>query len=507
MNQYMMALDQGTTSSRTVIFNHRGQVISACSQEFEQVYPRPGWVEHDPMRIWKSQFDTILDALEQGKVKIEDIAGIGITNQRETTVVWDRKTGEPLYNAIVWQCRRTADFCRDLVSEGFDVQIKKKTGLVTDAYFSGTKLKWILDHVPGIRSKAERGEVAFGTIDSWLGYKLSGGKAHLTDYSNASRTLIYNIHDLQWDSDILDRFNIPRSMLPEVKSSSGFCFLTDGSVLGAQIPVAGIAGDQQAALFGQGCFKPGMVKNTYGTGCFLLMNTGKKPNQSENGLLTTIAWGIGKSVTYALEGSVFIAGAAIQWLRDELKLIHTAAESESMALAVKDSNGVYLVPAFVGLGAPYWDPYARGTIVGLTRGVNRHHLVRATLESIAYMAKEVVDCMSMDSGLILPELRVDGGAASNNFLCQFQADLLGLKVKRAMVTETTALGAAFLAGLGVGYWKDQEDIEKTLMAGQEFIPQMDKGKRESLFRGWKRAVQRSKDWEHPIMTEDDSHQP
>lgn len=494
MSKYIMALDQGTTSSRSVIFNHSGEIIASCSQEFDQIYPRPGWVEHDPNQIWDSQLKTIRGALQKGKIRIEEISAIGITNQRETTVVWDRRTGIPLHNAIVWQCRRTADFCRDLKSEGFEKKLKEKTGLIADAYFSGTKVKWILDHVPEARERAEKGELAFGTIDSWLVYMLSGKKVHLTDYSNASRTLLYNIYEMKWDDEILERFNIPATMLPEVKPSSGLFTLTDKEIFGAQVAVTGIVGDQQAALFGQGCIRPGMAKNTYGTGCFLLMNTGKEAKPSKAGLLTTIAWGIGTEVDYALEGSVFIAGAAIQWLRDELKLISSAAESESLALAVEDSNGVYVVPAFVGLGTPYWDPYARGTIVGLTRGSNRNHLVRAVLESIAFQTKDVVDSMCRDSGLSLSELRVDGGAAANNFLCQFQADILDSKVKRPKVTQTTAQGAAYLAGLAVGYWKEQQEIIKNWSMDREFTPQIEKDKREKFLKDWKKAIRSSRDW-------------
>ena len=494
MGDYIMALDQGTTSSRTVIFNQAGEIVSSSQQEFEQIYPRPGWVEHDPEQIWTSQLQTIREALDRANLKAGEISAIGITNQRETTILWDRRTGRPIYNAIVWQCRRTADFCEELQEEGFDARLREKTGLVTDAYFSGTKLKWMLDHVPGARREAEQGHLAFGTIDSWLVNKLSGGKVHVTDYSNASRTLLYNIHELRWDDEILQRFGIPPSLLPEVVPSSHPVACTDLEILGAPIPIAGIAGDQQAALFGQCCFNPGMVKTTYGTDCFMLMNTGREAKSSVCGLLTTIAWGLGGEITYALEGSTFIAGAVIQWLRDELKLIRSAEESEHWASMVEDSNGVYLVPAFVGLGAPHWDPHARGAILGLTRGVNRSHLVRAALESIAFQTKEVVDCMARDSGLGLTELRVDGGAAANSLLCQFQADLLDIPVRRPKVIETTALGAAYLAGLAVGYWKDRDQISANWSMGREFLPRMFQDQRRKLITGWERAVARSKNW-------------
>ena len=497
MGDYIMALDQGTTSSRTIIFNRAGEIISSSQQEFEQIYPRPGWVEHDPEKIWTSQLQTIREALDRANLLASEISAIGISNQRETTVLWDRRTGKPIYNAIVWQCRRTADFCEELQKEGFDARLREKTGLVTDAYFSGTKLKWILDHVPSARREAEQGHLAFGTIDSWLVNRLSGGKVHVTDYSNASRTLLYNIHELRWDDEILQRFGIPPSLLPEVVPSSYPVTCTDLEILGASVPIAGIAGDQQAALFGQCCFDPGMVKTTYGTGCFMLMNTGREAKPSACGLLTTIAWGVGGEITYALEGSNFIAGAVIQWLRDELKLIRSAEESEYWASMVEDSNGVYFVPAFVGLGAPHWDPHARGAILGLTRGANRSHLVRAALESIAFQGMEVVDCMVRDSGLGLTELRVDGGAAANNLLCQFQADLLGIPVRRPKVLETTALGAAYLAGLAIGYWRDREEISANWSVGREFLPRMSQDRRRKLVTGWERAVARSKSWAPP----------
>ena len=493
--KYILALDQGTTSSRSIIFNRRGEIVASCSEPFEQIYPKPGWVEHDPNRIWETQLHTLREALKQADLKIGDIAAIGIANQRETTVVWDRNSGEPVCNAIVWQCRRTSEFCEKLKSERFDVTLKEKTGLVADAYFSGTKVAWILNHVPGAREMAEKGSLAFGTIDSWLVYKLSGGRAHITDYSNASRTLLYNIYDLNWDADILRRLDIPSGILPEVRPSSEVCTLTDPSVVGAAVPISGIAGDQQAALFGQCCFEPGMIKNTYGTGCFLLMNTGNEPKRSASGLLTTIAWGIQGRVEYALEGSVFVGGAVIQWLREELKLIDSAAQSEALAGQVEDSNGVYLVPAFVGLGAPYWDPYARGTILGLTRGANRSHLVRAALESIAFQTRDIIDCIARDSGLALSELRVDGGAAANNFLCQFQADILQTKVRRPKDVETTARGAAYLAGLAIGYWKGKEELSGNWAVDREFVSQMPQEKRQKLLRGWQRAVDRARNWE------------
>ena len=484
MAQYIMALDQGTTTSRTLIFNRAGEIVSSSQQEFKQIYPQPGWVEHDPEEIWTSQLRTIREALGKANLRASEISAIGIANKRETMVLWDRRTGKPIYNAIVWQCRRTADFCRELQNEGFDTRLKEKTGLVTDAYFSGTKLKWVLDHVPGARREAEKGFLAFGTIDSWLVNRLSGGKVHVTDYSNASRTLLYNVHELKWDNEILQRFNIPSSLLPEVVPSSHSVGFTEAAILDAAVPIAGIAGDQQAALFGQCCFDPGMVKTTYGTGCFMLMNTGQEARPSASGLLTTIAWGLGREITYAMEGSTFIAGAVIQWLRDELKLIRSAEESEQLASIVEDSNGVYMVPAFVGLGAPHWDPHARGAILGLTRGTNRSHLVRAAIESIAFQTKEVVDCMVRDSGLKLTELRVDGGAAANNLLCQFQADLLDIPIRRPKILESTALGVAYLAGLAVGYWGSKEEISANWSVGREFSPRMSEdGARNSSWDG------------------------
>ncbi|MFY9429023.1 MAG: glycerol kinase GlpK [bacterium] len=492
--KYVMALDQGTTSSRTIIFDQAGSVISVAQKEFTQIYPKPGWVEHDPMEIWSTQIGTAKEALEKANIKPEQIAAIGITNQRETTVVWDKNTGEPVYNAIVWQCRRTAPMCDDLKNRGLTEPIKQKTGLIIDAYFSGTKIAWILENVPGVRERAEKGELLFGNIDTWLIWKLSGGKTHTTDYSNASRTMIFNIHDLDWDDDILKELNIPRAMLPKALPSSYVYGHTDPEVFGAEVPIAGDAGDQQAALFGQACFEPGMAKNTYGTGCFMLMNTGDKAVPSESGLLTTIAYGINDEVKYALEGSIFITGAAIQWLRDELRIIDNAAQSEEYARKVEDTAGVYLVPAFVGLGAPYWDMYARGTIVGLTRGAKREHLVRATLESIAYQTRDVLDAMVKDSGVELKALKVDGGAVANNFLMEFQADILGVPCLLPVVAETTALGAAYLAGLAVGYWSDLDEIAANWQVDKEFVPQMAAEEREKLYRGWKRAVERSRAW-------------
>ncbi len=491
MKKYILALDQGTTSSRAIVFDEQGNMVSVAQKEFSQIYPKPGWVEHDPMEIWATQIGTARECIERAGISPTQIAGIGITNQRETTIVWDKKTGKPVYNAIVWQCRRTSDICDSLKEKGLEKAIFEKTGLVVDAYFSGTKIKWILDNVPGVREKAEKGEVLFGTVDTWLIWNLTEGKSYVTDYSNASRTMIYNINSLKWDEDLLKELNIPKAMLPQVMPSSYIYGYTSKEVFGAEVPVCGDAGDQQAALFGQTCFEPGTAKNTYGTGCFLLMNTGEKPVHSKNGLLTTIAWGLDRRVTYALEGSIFIAGAVIQWLRDEMKLIRSAEETEEIALKVPDTNGVYLVPAFVGLGAPYWDMYARGIITGITRGTKKEHIVRASLESIAYQTREVVEAMQNDSNILLKSLKVDGGASKNNFLMQFQSDILGVPVVRPKVTETTALGAAFLAGLAVGYWKDFEDVKKNWQVGTEFEPKMEEGKRQELFNGWKSAVQRA----------------
>ncbi|SHF28634.1 glycerol kinase GlpK [Caloramator proteoclasticus] len=495
MSKYILALDQGTTSSRAIVFDKGGQIISVAQKEFTQIYPKAGWVEHNPMEIWATQIGVANEAMAKAGLTAQDIAAIGITNQRETTVVWDKNTGKPIYNAIVWQCRRTADICDDLRNKGYAEMIRNKTGLVVDAYFSGTKIKWILDNVEGAREKAERGELLFGNIDTWLIWNLTGGKVHVTDYSNASRTMLYNIYELKWDDEILEILNIPKSMLPEVKPSSCVYGYTAVDVIGGEIPIAGDAGDQQAALFGQGCYREGMAKNTYGTGCFMLMNTGQKPVKSKNGLLTTIAWAVDGRVEYALEGSIFIAGAVIQWLRDELRMIKTAADSEEYATAVEDSNGVYVVPAFVGMGAPYWDMYARGTIVGLTRGAKKEHIIRAALESMAYQTMDVIKSMEEDSGICLSALKVDGGAAANNFLMQFQSDILNVDVYRPRVIETTALGAAYLAGLAVGYWKNKEEILSNWAVDKKFEPNMDEEKRTKLIRGWHKAVKRALEWE------------
>lgn len=495
MKKYIMALDQGTTSSRCILFDKQGHICSTCQKEFPQIYPNPGWVEHDPEVIWQTQYEVMIGAMEKLSVTSEDIAGIGITNQRETTVVWDKNTGKPVYNAIVWQCRRTAPIIEKLKEAGLSDYISDCTGLVPDAYFSGTKVKWILDNVAGAREKAEAGDLLFGTIDTWLIWKLTGGKVHVTDYTNASRTMLFNIHDLKWDEKILKALEIPASMLPEVRPSSCIYGYTDQTVTETPIAISGAAGDQQAALFGQCCFEPGEAKNTYGTGCFLLMNTGKEAVKSKNGLVTTIAVGIDGGVQYALEGSVFIAGAAIQWLRDELKIISNAKETEAIANSVPDTQGGYVVPAFTGLGAPYWDQYARGAIVGLTRGFNRAHLVRATLESLAYQASDILKAMESDSGIKLPALRVDGGACANNFLLQFQADILNTPVLRPECIETTALGAAYLAGLSVGYWKDQAEIKENWALSRRFEPDMTEEKREKLLKGWKKAVRCAFAWE------------
>ena len=494
--KYILALDQGTTSSRAIIFNHNGEIVKTAQSEFTQYYPKSGWVEHDPMEIWGSQSGVAREVLETAGIRPEEISAIGITNQRETTVVWDKTTGKPVYNAIVWQCRRTVDICNDLKAKGLEDYVKKNTGLLIDAYFSGTKIKWILDNVEGARKKAEAGELLFGTIDTWLIWNLTRGKVHVTDYSNASRTMIYNIKDLKWDEKMLKELDIPISMLPEVKSSSEVYGTTDIRTFGgSEIPIAGIAGDQQAALFGQTCFKPGMAKNTYGTGCFMLMNTGEDMVTSENGLLTTIAWGINGKVEYALEGSIFVAGALIQWLRDELRILNDAKDSEYFATKVEDSNGVYIVPAFVGLGAPYWDMNARGTIVGLSRGSNRSHIIRAALEAIAFQTKDVLKAMESDSGIQLKELKVDGGAVENNFLMQFQADILGVPVIRPNIIETTGLGAAYLAGLAVGFWKDKEEITQKWSEDKTFTSEMEEEKKIKLYKGWKKAVERSLRWE------------
>ncbi|MFL0247292.1 glycerol kinase GlpK [Candidatus Clostridium stratigraminis] len=494
MAKYVMALDQGTTSSRCILFNEKGLIESVAQKEFTQIFPKSGWVEHDAMEIWSTQIGVASEAMAKINTTAKDIATIGITNQRETTVVWDKRTGFPIHNAIVWQCRRTAERCDELKSRGFDKIVREKTGLILDAYFSATKVEWLLNNVQGAREEAEKGNLLLGNIDTWLIWKLTNGRVHVTDYSNASRTMLFNIHDLKWDDEILAELNIPKSMLPEPKPSSCVYGYTDNHLLGGEIPIGGAAGDQQAALFGQTCFEPGTAKNTYGTGCFMLMNTGEKAIESKNGLLTTIAWGIDGKVEYALEGSVFVAGAAIQWLRDELRILKTAADSEDYAAAVEDTNGVYVVPAFVGLGAPYWDPYARGTIVGLSRGSKKEHFIRATLESLAYQTSDVLDAMQEDSGITLKSLKVDGGACANNFLMQFQSDVLGVQVDRPEVIETTALGAAYLAGLAVGYWKNKEEVSANWAVSKVFIPTMEASKREDLLSGWHEAVKRSQGW-------------
>jgi glycerol kinase len=494
-SQYILALDQGTTSSRAILFDHDGQALATAQQEFEQLYPQPGWVEHRPEDIWTSQLQAAQALLKQAKIKPDQIAAIGITNQRETTIVWDRETGEPIHNAIVWQCRRTAEDCSRMRREGQEELFAERTGLVLDAYFSGTKVRWLLDNVSGARERAARGSLAFGTVDSWLIWKLTGGRIHATDPSNASRTLLFNIERGEWDDELLNMLGVPRELLPHVAPSSAIIGETDPSLFGEAIPIAGNAGDQQSALFGQVCTTPGMSKNTYGTGCFMLLNTGKERVQSRNNLLSTIAWQIeGQPIEYALEGSVFIAGAAIQWLRDGLKIINSAADSEAMAASVDDNGGVYFVPAFVGLGAPRWDQYARGTIVGLTRGSTREHIVRAALESIAYQTSDVLRCMHDDSGIKLTELRVDGGAARNDFLLQFQADVLGIPVVRPANTETTAAGAAYLAGLAAGFWAGTKELSELWQREKTFEPMMKASERERLLESWTRAVERAGNW-------------
>ena len=486
--KYVLALDQGTTSSRAILFDRNGRIVSMSQKEFTQIYPAPGWVEHDPLEILGTQINAAKEAVKD--INASEIACIGITNQRETTILWDKNTGEPIYNAIVWQSRQTSDICDELKKSGLEAYIKENTGLLIDAYFSGTKIKWILDKVEGAREKAEKGHILFGTVDSWLVWNLTGGKVHITDYSNASRTMIYNIKTLDWDEKILAIFDIPREILPEVRQSSEIYGNAEMHIFGTEIPLSGIAGDQQAALFGQLCFQEGMVKNTYGTGCFMLMNTGEKLVRSHNGLITTIAWGLNGRVEYALEGSIFVAGAAIQWLRDELKLIHDSADSEYFANKVKDTKGVYMVPAFTGLGAPYWDMYARGAIIGLTRGAGRNHIIRAALESIAYQTKDVIEAMIDDSGINLTALKVDGGASANNFLMQFQSDILNVNIERPEITETTALGAAYLAGLACGFWKSKGEIIQNWNMDKRFKPVMNDDERDKLYRGWKRAVGR-----------------
>ena len=495
MADCVLALDQGTTSSRAILFGRDGRPIASAQEEFEQIYPQPGHVEHDPEAIWKTQLDVTKEALSRGRRNPSDVAALGITNQRETTIVWEKSSGKPVANAIVWQSRITAPICDRLKAEGLEATFRERTGLVVDAYFSGTKIAHLLETIPGLRGRAEKGDVLFGTVDSFLIWRLTGGKRHVTDYSNASRTLVYNIHKLDWDDELLRILKIPRAMLPEVQPSSAVYGETDRSLLGAALPIASDIGDQQAATFGQACFEPGAAKNTYGTGCFMLMNTGAKPVASKNGLITTIGWGLGGKVTYCLEGSVFIAGAVVQWLRDGLKMIATAPDIEKLAASVPDAGGVFLVPAFVGLGAPHWNQGARGTIVGLTRGTTTAHMARAALDSMAYQTREVLEAMQQDSGTPLAVLKVDGGAAVNNLLMQFQSDVLGVDVQRPVVQETTALGAAYLAGLAVGFWKDQEDVRRNWALDRQFKPAMAADKREQLYRRWKKAVARSLDWE------------
>ena len=494
MAKYVMALDAGTTSNRSILFNEKGEICSVAQKEFTQYFPKPGWVEHDANEIWSSQLGVAVEAMNKIGAAAEDIAAIGITNQRETAIVWDKSTGEPVYHAIVWQCRRTAEYCDELKEKGYTEMFRKKTGLIIDAYFAGTKIKWILDNVEGARERAERGELLFGTVETWLIWKLTKGAVHVTDYSNASRTLLFNINTLEWDKEILDILEIPESMLPRALPSSCVYGKADPSFLGGAIPIGGAAGDQQSALFGQTCFRPGDAKNTYGTGCFLLMNTGEKPVFSNNGLVTTIAWGLDGKVYYALEGSIFVAGAAIQWLRDEMRLIDSAMDSEYMAKKVDDTNGCYVVPAFTGLGAPHWDQYARGTIVGLTRGVNKYHIIRATLESLAYQVNDVLGAMEADSEISLSSLKVDGGASANDFLMQTQADIINAPVKRPQCIETTAMGAAYLAGLAVGYWEDKEEVVKNWAMDREFTPQIEGDLRAKKIKGWEKAVKYAYGW-------------
>lgn len=490
MEKYILSLDQGTTSSRAIIFNKDGDIVHIAQKEFTQHFPQPGWVEHNANEIWGSVLSVIASSLTEAGIQPSQIAGIGITNQRETTVVWDKETGKPIYNAIVWQSRQTQDICKELKDNGYEDAVRDKTGLLIDAYFSGTKVKWILDHVEGARERAEKGELLFGTIDTWLIWKLSGGEAHVTDYSNASRTLMYNIYDLKWDEELLEMLDVPAAMLPEVRPSSEiYAHTASYHFFGHEVPIAGAAGDQQAALFGQACFEDGMAKNTYGTGCFMLMNTGERAVKSENGLLTTIAWGINGKVEYALEGSIFVAGSAIQWIRDGLRMIKDAKDSEAYAEKVETTDGVYVVPAFVGLGTPYWDSDVRGAVFGLTRGTSKEHFIRATLESLAYQTKDVLSAMEADSGISLKTLRVDGGAVKNSFLMQFQSDMLGVPVERPVINETTALGAAYLAGIAVGFWKGQENISAKWQLDKEFQTEMDESNRTKLYAGWKKAVE------------------
>lgn len=494
--KYVVSLDQGTTSSRAIIFNHDGEIVGTSQREFTQYYPQPGWVEHDPMEIWATQSSVLTEVLAKTNISSDEVAALGITNQRETTIVWDKVTGQPVYNAIVWQCRRTTEICEKLKRDGLEGHVRETTGLILDAYFSGTKIKWILDNVEGARERAAKGELLFGTVDTWLTWKLTNGRAHVTDVTNASRTMLFDINRLDWDDTILQALDIPRSMLPEVKSSSEIYGQTNiGGKGGTRIHVAGMAGDQQAALFGQMCHDKGMAKNTYGTGCFLLMNTGEEPVKSNNGLLTTIAFGIDGKVLYALEGSVFMGGASVQWLRDELGLVRDAADTEYFASKVDDTNGVYVVPGFVGLGAPYWDPYARGAIFGLTRGANRNHIVRATLESIAYQSRDLIEAMQQDADIEMKQLRVDGGAVANNFLMQFQSDILNKDVVRPTVTESTAAGSAYLAGLAVGFWKNLDELKDKVGVDCTYSPEMPEEQRSALYKGWKKAVKRSLSWE------------
>lgn len=495
MSKYVMALDAGTTSNRCILFNEKGEIVSLAQKEFTQYFPKSGWVEHDAAEIWLTQYSVASEALAKADAKAEDIAAIGITNQRETTIVWDKETGEPIYHAIVWQDRRTADYCESLVSKGLTDTYRQKTGLVIDPYFSATKIRWLLKNVPGARQKAEEGKLLFGTVETWLIWKLTGGSVHITDYSNASRTMLFNIVDLKWDDDILRELNIPECMLPEVRPSSEVYAKTMPDLFGGEITIAGAAGDQQAALFGQTCFNAGQAKNTYGTGCFLLMNTGEKPVFSKSGLVTTIAWGIDGKVEYALEGSIFVAGSAIQWLRDELRFMDSASDSEFFASKVKDTCGCYVVPAFTGLGAPYWDPYARGAIVGLSRGVNKYHVIRATLESLAYQTYDVLTAMENDSGMKLSKLNVDGGASANNLLMQMQADIIQTEVNRPKCVETTAAGAAYLAGLAVGYWKSKDDVLTNISIEKTFKPEISREEQEKKISKWHKAVEHARDWE------------
>jgi len=492
MKKYVIALDQGTTSSRAVLFDNEQNIVEIAQKELTQFYPKPGWVEHDPMEIYSSQVAVMTEVLLQSGVPIDEVAAVGITNQRETAIIWDKQTGRPIHNAVVWQCRRTAEICEQLKKDGHEPYIREATGLLADAYFSGSKIRWILDHVPGAQERAEKGELLFGTVDSWLVWKMTGGKVHITDVTNASRTMLFNIKSLTWDEKMLKILNIPRCILPEVRSSSEVYGTVN--LFGNEVPIAGIAGDQHAALFGQTCFEPGDAKNTYGTGCFLLMNTGKELCRSKNGMLTTIAIGLPDGVQYAIEGSIFVGGAVVQWLRDELRFISESSDSEYFATKVDDNGGVYVVPAFTGLGAPHWDMYARGAIFGLTRGTGRNHIIRAALEAIAYQSKEVLDAIVADTGISVNELRVDGGASANDFLMQFQSDILGLSVRRPMIRETTALGAAYLAGLAVGVWKSKEEIRKQWTLDKMFGPEMPEEVRARNWAGWQKAVSRSKEW-------------